>query len=81
VTWQSRKRNKSAPRRRVWLPQDVALNDVACYVPFAGIWTGFRGDRGTKRHRRYLSVISVSGCETIVMNQTVLKNSNQNVFQ
>jgi hypothetical protein len=54
---------------------------IACYVSFPGIWTGFRGDRGTKRHPRYLSVISVSGCETIVMNQTVLKNSNQNVFQ
>jgi hypothetical protein len=30
---------------------------------------------------RYLSVISVSGCETIVMNQTALKNSDQNVSQ
>jgi hypothetical protein len=32
-------------------------------------------------HRRYLSVISASGCETIVMNQTALKNSDQNVSQ
>jgi len=30
---------------------------------------------------RYLSVISVSGCETMVMNQTALKNSDQNVSQ
>jgi hypothetical protein len=30
---------------------------------------------------RYLSVISASGCETIVMNQTALKNSDQNVSQ
>jgi hypothetical protein len=28
-----------------------------------------------------LSVISASGCETIVMNQTALKNSDQNVSQ
>jgi len=48
-------------------------------VPSAGIWLGFRGDRGKKPHRRYRSVISVSGCETIVMNQTVLKTSNQKV--
>jgi hypothetical protein len=54
---------------------------IARYVPSAGIWIGFRGDRGKKPHRRYLSVISASGCETIVMNQTVLKTSNQNVFQ
>jgi hypothetical protein len=47
---------------------------IARYVPF-------RRDHGTKRHRRYLSVISVSGCETIVMNQTVPKTSDQNVFQ
>jgi hypothetical protein len=33
------------------------------------------------RYRRYLSVISASGCETIVMNQTALKNSDQNVSQ
>jgi len=32
-------------------------------------------------HQRYLSVISASGCETIVMNQTALKNSDQNVSQ
>jgi hypothetical protein len=61
--------------------RNVALNDDRPLGAFAGIWTGFRGDDGTKRHRRYLSVISVSGCETIVMNQTVLKTSNQNVFQ
>jgi hypothetical protein len=61
--------------------RNVALNDDRPLCAFAGIWIGFTGDRGTKRHRRYLSVISVSGCETIVMNQTVLKNSNQNVFQ
>jgi hypothetical protein len=54
---------------------------IARYVPSAGIWIGFRGDRGKKPHRRYRSVISVSGCETMVMNQTVLKTSNQNVFQ
>jgi len=30
---------------------------------------------------RYLSVISVSGCETMVMNQTALSNSAQNVSQ
>ena len=30
---------------------------------------------------RYVSVISVSGCETMVMNQTALKNSDQNVSQ
>jgi hypothetical protein len=31
------------------------------------------------RYRHYLSVISASGCETIVMNQMALKNSDQNV--
>ena len=61
--------------------RDVALNDDRPLCAFAGIRTGFRGDRGKKPHRRYLSVISASGCETIVMNQTVLKTSNQNVFQ
>jgi hypothetical protein len=30
---------------------------------------------------RYRSVIRASGCETIVMNQTALKNSDQNVSQ
>jgi hypothetical protein len=30
---------------------------------------------------RYLSVISVSGCETMVMNQTAQSNSAQNVSQ
>jgi hypothetical protein len=55
--------------------RNVALNDDRPLCAFQG------GDHGTKRHRRYLSVISVSGCETIVMNQTVLKNSNQNVSQ
>jgi hypothetical protein len=32
-------------------------------------------------HWPYLSVISASGCETIVMNQTALKNSDQNVVR
>jgi hypothetical protein len=61
--------------------RNVALNHDRPLGAFAGIWIGFGGDRGTKPQRRYLSVISVSGCETIVMNQTVLKTSNQNVFQ
>ena len=30
---------------------------------------------------RYLSVIRASGCETIVINQTALNNSDQNLFQ
>ena len=31
--------------------------------------------------QHYRPVISASGCETIVMNQTALKNSDQNVSQ
>jgi hypothetical protein len=54
---------------------------IARYVPSPASGPGSGVIAATKRHRRYLSVISVSGCETIVMNQTALKTSNQNVFQ
>jgi hypothetical protein len=36
-------------------------------------------DFGWRQH--YRPVISASGCETIVMNQRALKNSDQNVSQ
>src|SRR6202022_4424171 len=53
------------------LVREIALLEAAlCAGPKTSRW-----------HRRYLSVISVSGCETIVMNQTALKNSDQNVSQ
>jgi hypothetical protein len=39
------------------------------------------GAPASRMPQRYVSVTSASGCETMVENQTALKNSDQNVSQ